>query len=129
MNFVCSECGHTAYRNKGYNSTGTKKRIVCKNCGKNFYVDLAVFESETETFSPEINESVPRIQTVDLKNERMEDVEPDVPKTRYICINGQTGVFPNFTDAMVRQYAQAQNHTLTFKDGVYYLTAKPGSKG
>ena len=68
--------------------------------------------------------------TVDLENERKEQREPNVAKTRVININGQQGAFPNFTEAMVENYAKSMNHTLRYdeKEGIYYLTAKTGSK-
>jgi len=157
FNFVCENCGHDQYTTKGYNAARTKRRLVCKNCGKNTTVDLVVFEGrdtsvpEVETPRSEttqapvsvgggafvssvnvqnapVEEPVPVI-TADLENERHEDREPNVPKTRFININGQTGAFPNFTEDMVYAYAQAQNHSFEFKDGVYYLTAQRGAKG
>jgi len=137
FSFVCTECGHDGFTSKGFNSNKTKKRLVCKNCGKNVYVDVDVFEGTAsassyagETISSSKVETVaPPAQTVDLVNERLEDREPTVAKTRIICINGQKGAFPNFTEKMVEQYAESQNHKLEFRDGVYYLTARPGSKG
>jgi DNA-directed RNA polymerase subunit RPC12/RpoP len=141
FSFVCAECGCEEYTSKGFNSNKTKKRLVCKNCGKNVYVDLDVFDGATSapvsSRTVNVGESitsaniaeVPPVKTVDLVNERNEDREPLVAKTRIISINGQTGAFPNFTERMVEQYAESQNHKLEFRDGVYYLTARPGSKG
>lgn len=160
FNFVCEACGHREYTTKGYNSNRTKRRLVCKNCGKNTNVDIAQFEIQSRsTVSPTVSAPVHEVETVsvpsdgsflstvnvqnaqvvaspevpiitaDLENERREDREPNVPKIRMLNINGQTGAFPNFTEAMVEAYARAENHTLEYRDGVYYLTAKRGSKG
>ncbi|MDD3399144.1 MAG: hypothetical protein PHW93_06080 [Candidatus Methanomethylophilaceae archaeon] len=127
FSFVCSECGHHEYTSKGFNANRTKKRLVCKNCGKNVYVDIDVFEGAVSVNSVDVTS--PEIKTVDLVNERMEDREPFVSKTRILCINGQTGAFPDYTEKMVEAYATSQNHSLEYKDGIYYLTARPGSKG
>lgn len=168
--FVCSECGGTVATSKGYNSDRTKKRLVCKHCGKNVYVLVTEFEgSEPRTIpAPRtiptptqteptptpyviedeeeeegeetvswnapaeiVNAEIPNTPalTADIVNEREEAREPDVAKTRILSINGQTGAFPNFTEDMIHAYARAQNHALVYRDGIYYLTSAPGTKG
>jgi len=155
--FKCANCGNDTFTQKGFNSSRTQKRLVCKSCGKSTYVPVEEFEgnviptvtaptvkeivevkTETNKSNPvwneketsKVNVTNDKVLTVDLENERKEQREPDVSKTRIININGQQGAFPNFTEAMVVTYANSMNHTLRYdeKDGIYYLTAKTGSK-
>ncbi len=138
--FRCEACGHNTYVQKGFNSNRTKKKLKCKECGKINFVDLALFEGSVTASSisdvksvvePKVvNVTNDSVLTVDLENERKENREPSVAKTRVININGQQGAFPNFTEAMVENYAKSMNHTLRYdeKEGIYYLTAKTGSK-
>ncbi len=138
--FHCEACGNTSYVQKGFNSNRTKKKLKCKECGKINLVDLALFEGSVTASSisdvksvvePKVvNVTNDSVLTVDLENERKENREPSVAKTRVININGQQGAFPNFTEAMVENYAKSMNHTLRYdeKEGIYYLTAKTGSK-
>ena len=138
--FHCEACGNTSYVQKGFNSNRTKKKLKCKECGKINLVDLALFEGSVTASSisdvksvvePKVvNVTNDSLLTVDLENERKENREPSVAKTRVININGQQGAFPNFTEAMVENYAKSMNHTLRYdeKEGIYYLTAKTGSK-
>lgn len=139
--FHCEACGNTSYVQKGFNSNRTKKKLKCKECGKINLVDLALFEGSVAAASPTpsvkntvepkvVNVTNDSVLTVDLENERKEQREPNVAKTRVININGQQGAFPNFTEAMVENYAKSMNHTLRYdeKEGIYYLTAKTGSK-
>lgn len=138
--FHCDVCGNTSYVQKGFNSNRTKKKLKCKECGKINLVDLVIFEGSVTASSisdvksvvePKVvNVTNDSLLTVDLENERKEQREPSVAKTRVININGQQGAFPNFTEAMVENYAKSMNHTLRYdeKEGIYYLTAKTGSK-